>query len=170
MSELIMLRVIHVVGGMFWVGTVVFNSLFLIPALAASGPAAATVMGHLQRRRLFVVLPIVALLTLLAGVRILQIASGGFSAAYFASATGRTYAIGAALAILAFLIGVSIVRPAMDRVGRLGASIATAQDDAARSAISAEMGALRRRGASANAVVAALLVVSAISMAVGRYM
>ncbi len=170
MSELMVLRVIHVVGGAFWVGAVVFNSAFLLPALAASGPAAGQVMANLRRRHMLTVLPVVAILTLLSGLRLIQIASGGITTSYFETGSGRTYATGGALAILGFLIGMSVVRPALNRVAALGATMATAQDDATRAAIGAEIGAVRRRGASANAIVAVLLVAATVAMAIGRYM
>lgn len=170
MNELIVMRVVHIVGGALWVGAVVFNGVYLIPALAASGPAAGPIMAHFQRRHFFTVLPVIAVLTLVSGARLLQVASDGFSSAYFASGSGRTYAVGGALALLAFLIGITIVRPSMNRATTLSGSIASATDDASRAAISAEAGALRRRGASANQVVASLLVAAVVAMAIGRYM
>ena len=91
-GELLVLRLVHIVGGMIWVGTGVFNSFFLMPTLAQAGPAAGQVIAGLQKRRLFTFLPVVALLTILSGVRLMQITSAGFSPAWFASTPGRTYA------------------------------------------------------------------------------
>src|SRR5918999_5013981 len=131
MAELIVLRLIHILGGMIWVGAGVFNSFFLLPALAQAGPVAGQVLAGLQRRRLFTILPVVALLTILSGVRLMQITSGGFSPAWFASAPGRTYAWSGVAAIVGFLIGVVIARPAAMRAARLGAAVAatTNQDE-----------------------------------------
>ena len=33
MAELIVLRLVHILGGMIWVGTGIFNTFFLLPAL-----------------------------------------------------------------------------------------------------------------------------------------
>ena len=82
-AELIVLRLIHVLGGIFWVGSALFTAIYLVPSLAQAGPAAGQVMGALQRRRLFIVLPTVAVLTVLSGIRLMQLTSDGFSAAYF---------------------------------------------------------------------------------------
>ena len=70
-TELVVLRLVHILGGIFWLGSGLFTTFFLIPALGRAGPAAAgPVMGALQQRRLFTVLPVVALLTILSGVRL----------------------------------------------------------------------------------------------------
>src|SRR5688572_21882948 len=91
-SEILVLRIVHVLGAIFWLGSGLFTTFFLVPALVRLGPAAAgPVMGALQQGRLFTVLPVVALLTIASGARLLQIVSGGFSSAYFATPTGQTF-------------------------------------------------------------------------------
>ena len=40
-AEILVLRLVHVLGGMFWVGSGLFSTFFLLPALAGAGPAAA---------------------------------------------------------------------------------------------------------------------------------
>ena len=102
-AELLLLRLVHILGGIFWVGSGLFTTFFLIPALGRTGPAAAgPVMGALQQRRLFTVLPTVAVLTILSGIRLLQITSAGFSGAYLATLTGRTFLWSGLAAIAAF--------------------------------------------------------------------
>jgi hypothetical protein len=46
---LIVLRLIHIVVGAFWVGSLVFIAAFLIPAVRATGPAGGPVMRHLTQ-------------------------------------------------------------------------------------------------------------------------
>ena len=41
---LLLLRAIHIVGGVLWVGGVVFVTFFLVPATQALGPAAQPMM------------------------------------------------------------------------------------------------------------------------------
>ena len=163
-----MLRLVHLLGGIFWVGSGPFTNLFLVPALASTGPAAGQVFAALQRRRLFVVLPVVALLTIAWGVRLMWITSVGFSPAYLASASGRTFVAGAVAAIAAFVLSVAVVRPAAVRAARIGASSAAATE-AERVGLAAELARIQRRGALFNLVVFAPLVLAAVSMAVGRY-
>jgi uncharacterized membrane protein len=169
-AELIVLRLVHVLGGIFWVGSMTFNAVFLMPTLAGLGPAAGPVMAGLQRRRLPTVLPVVALLTILSGVRLMQVTSVGFSAAYFETAAGQAYAFGGLTAIVGFLVGIVFVRPAMVRAGALGTEMAAAPDDAARATLAAELGRLRDRTRGGNAVVLVLLALAAVAMAVARYL
>ncbi len=169
MIELLVLRVIHVVGGIFWVGSAMFTTIFLMPAVAAAGPSAGAVLGALRQRGLLTVLPIVALLTIASGVRLLWIVSGGFAAAYFHTAAGHTFALAGAAAIVSFLVSFFIARPAAIRSGQLGGSLAAATVEQ-RPALTVEMEKLRRRAAVASGIVVALLVLAAAGMAVGRYM
>jgi uncharacterized membrane protein len=169
LAELLVLRLIHVLGGIFWVGSGLFTSFFLVPALAASGPSAGQVMGELQRRRLFTILPAVALLTILSGARLMWITSAGLSDAYLASTMGRTFVGSALAALLAFAVGMLVVRPSGARAAGIGASLAAAPEHE-RAARVAEMNALRRRSAVWGAVALSLLLVAAAGMAIARYL
>ena len=101
-------------------------------------------MAGLQRRRLFTVLPIVAVLTILSGLRLMWIMSRGFSAAYFSTPAGLTFAVAGTAGIVAFLIAMFVTRPAAIRMGELGGAMAAASPDQ-RGALMNELTALRRR-------------------------
>lgn len=169
-AEVIVLRIIHILGGVFWVGGMMFMSFFLMPVLAGMGPAAAPVMSGFNQRKFPVIMPIVALLVILSGLRLLMIASANFGASYFQSPVGRTFSTAGGLAIVAFIFGVTLVRPAMMKTVALGQQLGTAQDDATRSRIVAELAATRKRGATGNTIVLTLLLLAALGMAVARYM
>ena len=47
---LLVLRLVHVVGGILWVGFAVFVPFYLAPAIAEVGPDGGKVMAALQRR------------------------------------------------------------------------------------------------------------------------
>ena len=167
-AELIVLRVIHVVGGVMWVGAAMFMMFFLGPAIQTMGPAAAQVMGGLQKRKFMVILPIVALLTMLSGLRLMMIASGNFGAGYFQTPMGRTFAAAGALAILAFVIGLLVNRPTMVKMGTLQQSMVS--DPVSKDKIAAEIKALQRRMAIAGTIVTTMLLLAAVGMAIARYM
>jgi hypothetical protein len=169
-TEIVVLRLVHILGGIFWVGSGLFTSLFLLPALASAGPAAGQVMTGLQRRRLFTALPVVALLTILSGLRLMWVTSAGFSSAYFASATGRSFAASGAAAIVAFVLSLLVARPAAVRAATLGAELAAAPGGVPRATLAAELEAARRRGSAASAAAVVLLVIGAAGMAVARYL
>lgn len=168
-AELVALRLVHVLGGIAWVGFAAFNTYFLIPALGASGPAAGAVMAQLQARKLFTVLPWIALATLLSGLRLLMLTSASFSVAYFDTRGGFTYAAGGAAALVGFFIALTMTRPSMVRVGTLLARRPTAApEDQVR--IDGQVARLRAKAGLSGQVSTALLLASGAAMAVARYL
>jgi uncharacterized membrane protein len=167
-AELLILRFVHIVGGVFWVGSVMFTTFFLMPTLMKAGPAiSGPVMGGLQQRKLMVWVPIVALLVILSGLRLMMIVSGG-DAHWFTHRSGHTYSVAAALAIIAFLVGIVVTRPAMIRAGKL--SQTAVSDETSRVAIQAEIRALQRRSLIGTTIVTWLLLLAATGMAIARYL
>jgi len=167
---LLILRLVHIVLGSLWVGIIVFNAIFLGPTVAELGPDGGKVMGALQRRGMMTFLPAIGLLTLLSGAWLLYQASLGFEGAYFRSGPGHAYSMGGGLAIVGFLLGIGVMRPAMMRVMALAQGLAQSPDEAARASTQAEMQKLRARASATGRVVAGLLVLSTALMAVGRYL
>jgi uncharacterized membrane protein len=168
-TELLVLRILHVVGAILWGGTAMFVAFFLMPAMGMAGPAGAPVMGALVKRRLFVIVPTVAVITMLAGLRLLWLVSQGYSAAYFSSRPGMTYATGTVASIAAFTIFLTVSRPALGRMGALQQQMAqTAESE--RAALMAQMNAVRGRAGAAAKAIALLLTLAAVTMAIGRYM
>ncbi len=169
-AELIVLRLVHVLGGIFWVGSGLFTTFFLMPAVSAAGPAAGPVMGGLQQRKLFTVLPIVALATVLSGLRLMWIASDGFRSSYFQSPSGATFAFAGAASLVAFVLSLAVARPMAVRSMQLAGELARTPEGPARAPIAAELGRLRSRGATATLIGVTLLLIAAAGMAIARYL
>ena len=165
---LVVMRLLHVGLGVFWVGTMVFNAVFLGPSVRDAGPDGAKVMGGLLRRRFMDVMPVVAILNLLSGFWLYWKMSGGFEPAYMRSATGMTFGTGGALAVIAFVIGLLVVRPSMLKAMALGPMIVQAQPQEKES-LMAQAQRYRSKAMGAGRVVALLLGLAAAAMAVGRY-
>jgi uncharacterized membrane protein len=166
----ITLRLLHIVLGAFWVGTLIFFALFLIPSVRDAGPDGAKVMAALQRRRFLDVMPAVAVVTILSGFWLYWRISGGFSSAWVTSPSGLALGIGGALAIVAFLIGVGIMRPAALRAGALAQQAGALPQGSERSAQLAIVQQLRSRSVTAGRGVAVLLALATALMAVARYL
>jgi hypothetical protein len=163
----IILRVVHILGAIFWGGTVFFNALFLFPSMRDAGPDSAKIGMELMRRRFTTVMPVVAILTLLAGAWLLARASGG-SAAYMRTGPGIAYSIGATAGIIALIIGATVMAPSMNKAMALSQSAATAAP-AERERWLGAAAALRARAGKAGVAMAFLLVIAATCMAVARY-
>lgn len=166
---MLVLRFAHVVFGALWVGMMAFQTFFLMPALAEVGPDAGKLMAALLRRRIPLILPIVALITLVSGFWLYQRLSGGAPDALMRSPIGLAFGSGGMAALVAFLLGIVVMRPAMMRSAELAQSLASAAPDE-RAARTAEMQRLRARGARTGWVVMILLLYALGAMAVARYL
>ncbi len=169
MSTLIVLRLLHIVTAILWGGTVVFVTFYLMPALRDAGPGGGAVMAGLMKRRLMTILPLIALVTIASGLALVWVASNGNLAGYVRSPSGKLFTGAGGLAILAFAIGVTVSRPAGVETGRLAARLAGASEPGEREAIAERMARLQRRNLQASRVVAILVLLTAMGMAVARY-
>ena len=165
----IALRFAHVFFGALWVGMMAFQTFFLMPALGEAGPDAGKVMGALAKKRIPLIMPIMALITIISGIWLMQRISGGNMAALMATPMGQGFAWGGAAALIAFLIGIVVMRPAMMRSMQLAESLASAPPEE-RATRQAEIQRLRARGTTLGKVVTGLLLFALAAMAVARYL
>ena len=165
---LILLRIVHVVAGVFWAGTILFIVHFLEPAVREAGPDGARVMQALQKRRYLDVLPATAALTLLSGFGLFWRIFGRLHPGPGASGAELTLGLGGFVALFAFVVGITVLRPSSLRIGALVAERAQASPDR-REALEQEMARFRLRARRAGRWIAALLGIAIVCMAVGRY-
>lgn len=165
----IVLRFAHVFCGALWVGMMAFQIIFLSPTLTEMGPDAGKVMAGLMKRRIPVIMPILALIAIISGMWLFQRMSGGNMPALMATAMGKGFATGGAIALLAFLIGVVVMRPMMMKSMNLMAQITSAPPPQ-RSAMQAEIQTLRARSTVLANIVTGMLLVTLALMAVARYL
>ena len=165
---LILLRVVHVVGGVFWAGAILFVVHFLEPAVRDAGPDGAKVMQALRKRRYLEVVPAVAALTLFSGYGLYLRVFGRLHPGPGASGPELVLGLGGFASLAAFVIGVTMLRPSALRIGTLGAELALASLDR-RLALEEEIGRLRVRMRRSGRAVALLLGLAIVAMAVGRY-
>jgi len=162
------LRLIHIVSGVFWVGSVLFVSVMLLPSIRRAGPSGGAVMSDLGRRMPPIMMG-AALLTVGAGIWLMTIVSGGHVGAWMQSSMGRTIGIGGGLAILAIVLGLVINAPTGRRMSVIGAAIAK-RGGPPEPGEAAELQRLQARMEMASVAVAVLLLLATCAMAVARYM
>jgi uncharacterized membrane protein len=172
MSDLIplyLLRILHIVVGVFWVGAVVFLSAFLTPSIRAAGPAGGAVMQQLMgARRTPIWLMAASIITLLSGIGLYWHDSGGFQSAWLGSGPGKTFGLGGALGIVAAVIGMAVNAPTARRLATIiaGAQAAGRPPSADEQATMAQ---LQARLSSVSTVTSVMLVLATMLMAVARY-
>ena len=126
---MILLRFTHVFFGALWVGMMAFQVFFLMPALSEVGPDAGKLMAAMARRRIPLIVPIIALLALVSGMWLFMRLIGADAATMMRTPMGKAYGWGGTAAIVAFLLGIIVMRPAMMKSMRLAESLPTASPD-----------------------------------------
>src|SRR5688572_30157219 len=120
----LVLRFIHIVGGVFWVGAVFLMVGFIFPTVRETGPAGGRFMQELmQRRRLSVFMNAAAGLTMLSGFILMGRIVAATNGAWMETRTGMTFGIGALATILAAIIGGAIVGRGGKKLAKLGATV-----------------------------------------------
>lgn len=155
------LRFLHIFFGALWVGMMFMTTFFVSPAVLETGPEGGKVMQALARRKIMIIMPIFALITIISGVLLFDRLAGGDHASLMRTPMGKAYAWGATFSLVGFLLGITVMRPAMMKIQRLSA-------DPAQNA--AEIQRLRKRSGVTSNIVAVLLLGALGLMAVGRYL
>jgi hypothetical protein len=166
----LLLRLIHIVIGVAWGGSIIFIAMFLLPAVKATGPNGGAVMSYLtQVKRMPSYLMGGVILTILSGLALYWNDSAGFSTQWMASGPGKTFAFGGVMAIIVAILGGAVNAPAAARLGEIGAEIKAAGGPPS-AAQAAEIQRLQGRLTSAMRATAVFLTLALIAMAVARYM
>ena len=166
---MILLRLIHILGAIFWVGSAMFTGFFLIPSLKETPATMGAVAQALNKRGFMVTMPIVGLLVILSGGTMLWIQSGGHMHEYMMTASGHTFTMAGGLGILALLFGVVFTKPANMKAGAIGAQLAAATDAGEKARLQGEMAAAQKKAAMYTIIVTILMILAAAGMAIARY-
>jgi len=165
---IIVLRFLHIISGVFWVGGSLFAARFMVPSLKAAGPAAGPVLAELGKRRLPVSMLGAALVNVASGIWLMLLVSGGALDVWMGTPMGRTLGIGGGLAILVVILSVAVGMPANARMARISA--AARQRGGPPSAEEAkELERLQARSALVAMTGSVLLFLATTAMAVARY-
>jgi hypothetical protein len=169
-AVILILRLLHILFGAFWVGSVLFFARFLLPTVAALGPVAGPVMDHLGRvRKVPQTLLGAGFVTVLSGLALFWRDSGGSQGAWMRSSTGMAFGTGGVLAIIAIVIGLTINMPTAKRLGALMAAVQAGGGPPTPDQVAA-MRALQGHLGNALRAVSVLLILATSAMAVARYL
>jgi hypothetical protein len=164
---MILLRLLHIIFGSLWLGATIVNAYFLLPSVRSVGPAAGPVMMEvMQRRRMQLWINLAMTVAILSGLGLFGIHESAAHGAFSRSRMGMTLVIGAVLAIAAAGVGGAMAQPAGRKLG----AIAQRSGGAPPSPETlAEMRRLQARVGRALSIMSILLLLSAATMAVARY-
>jgi hypothetical protein len=167
---MVVLRVVHILAGVFWVGAALMTFLFLQPTAREVGPAAGPFMAHLAgKKRLIDWVLRAAGLTILAGLLMYWRVSGGLDPDWIGSAEGIAITVGALCGIAAFSLGLTIVKPSLMATLAIGRDVA-AGGGTPTPEQAAKLQALQKRGKDVGQIIVPLLIVAVAAMAAARYL
>jgi len=162
------MRILHIVTGIFWAGSIFFLVSFLQPAFKDAGPDGAKVFGALRARRMFTWIPALALVTIISGLWLYMIRMGG-GTGWARTREAMSLGTGAIAAVVALIIGWFVMRASTLRAADLAMAAGPMPAGAERDAKMAEVMALRGRATMSARAVATLLLIAVITMAIARY-
>lgn len=166
---MIILRIIHIFSGIFWVGVAFFNIGFLQPTVRATAPEGQKVMQYLtQKTRFLAVSYTAATLSLLSGVAMYWILSG-FRVDFMTSGRGLAITIGGIAGLVAWALVIVFVRRIFDQMQTVGRAI-QAQGGPPTEEQAAELQALSFRLSNLGNWGLALLVIAVLGMSTAQYL
>ena len=161
---LLTLRIIHIVGGVFWAGSAFMLVQFVAPAVTLAGPEGAKFMQRLVLGTRFVVVTATtAGLTVLTGLLLYWRASGGLRTEWMSTGTGVMFTIGGLAGLIALFAGTAIGANSR-KLATLGAGLQGPPSPEQ----AAEIARLQNRLSNLGAATAILLLVVLIAMAIAQ--
>lgn len=162
------LRALHVLLAATWIGSTIFISTLLAPAVDASGASGGQVMMHINRRGITAYMGGLGAMTIVTGLYLLWHFAGGFGS-ITASHAGIAFATGGTSGILAGIIGGGVVGRSGVKIATLMREAADLPDGPAKAAVLSRGVPLRRRMEVAHRFVIGFQMLALVLMAVGHY-
>ncbi len=160
-----LLRIIHIVGGVFWVGGSLVMSFFVIPSIGVMGESSPKFIGHLMNNLKFSNRMAAASgLTVLAGAILFGLDARA-GAAWARSSFAIGLSIGAGFAIIGFVLSILVNRSSRT-MARLGAQF---QGKPASEQLT-QMQAIQKQQATYSTLSTVALILAVVFMAIARYL
>ena len=160
---LFLLRAIHIGVGVFWIGSILLVTFYLLPAARATGAAGGQGLQEMMlRRRVPVHMIWAGFITILAGAGLYMRNMALSHGAWARSPMGIGISIGAVAAIIGLFVGMIVNGPTARRLALAGQPGAPPLSDAEREG-------LARRLRIGTITTTLMLVIAVIMMATARY-
>jgi uncharacterized membrane protein len=165
----ILLRVLHVGGGVVWAGAAIAFAGFVEPTATAAGPEGGRFLQRLAAESGYSqAMSVAGLLTVVAGLWLFSLDSNGFRPEWMASGQGVMLSVGALTGLAAAVVGLGVqARNAM----RLAAVVKAMQGRAGGPTPEqvGQVEALRMKLRNGGRLAALLLGITVVCMATARY-
>ncbi len=164
----LILRVLHIAGGVLWVGAAVFYLFLLVPAVRSSEAAGQKLMKNLGPR-MGPFMGLVTTVTVVSGALLYaRLFTGGISFIWKTGA-GAAFTVGALAALASYVIGSTVLGKSQEKIAELGEKMASAGGPPQPEQVT-EMGRMQAALMKVYQIDFGLLVVALLAMAVARYL
>jgi uncharacterized membrane protein len=165
---MIVLRLVHIFAGVAWAGAAALFFFFIEPTINKLGPdAEAFVDEVVNKRKLPLYMLSVATLTIVGGV-LMYWHDTSFNLDTMGEPKYLVFGLGGLSAFIAWLIGGTILTPAIQRVGQIGGEIKAAGGPPSAE-LMARMRAAQERVRTIGLIDLVLVGVAVLGMATARY-
>ncbi len=169
-TYMVVLRIVHILAGVFWVGAALTMILFIQPTAREVGPAAGPFMSHLAgKKRLVDFVLGAAGLTILAGLLMYWRVSGGLDPDWIGSSVRPHHHRGCAVRDRCGGSPARWSEPGIMATLAIGREVA-ASGGPPTPEQAAQLQALQHRSHVAGRVIVPLLIVAVAAMAAARYL
>lgn len=163
----LVLRLIHILTGVFWAGAAVAFAAFVEPSARAVGPSGGAVMQQLVRSGFSKAMGLASLLNVFSGLWLYWLVSGRLHPAWITSSAGLSLTLGGLAGVAAAAHGFAVQARSAARLQALGAQVAAGGGPPSPEQLG-EIQALQGRLRKGGQWSAALLILSVVGMAAAR--
>ncbi len=167
---IIVLRAMHILGGIFWAGAAMLLYFFVVPSARATRPESGRFMQHLAGASgLSVWMQIASWATVIGGIGLFAPVTGGLEPAIMRTPRGIALSVGALLALGAFLEGLLLAGPLARKMAAIGSEM-TASGKGPGAEQAQQLQAVQERLQRTGTRGAIMLAVAALLMSIARYL
>ena len=168
-AYMVVLRIIHIFAGVFWVGASFSLVGYIAPSIAATADAGRTVMSHLMFKTGFSpALGIAGILTTVTGL-LMYWEIFGFRSGAFSSGYGVALSIGALAGILALIAGFAFQFASIRKMKAINQEVASSGGQPSPDQM-AELGRQGDRVALGGRIGVVLMTIALIGMSTAQYL
>ena len=167
---MIVLRILHILGGVYWAGTAFLLVTAIEPTIRDLGPEGGKFLQRLaDKGKISSRSSAAAGITVLAGLLMYWRVSGEFSAAWMVSGRGLALTIGAVFGLAAFGVGFGVTGQATRKMGDLGKLMQASGKPPTPEQL-AQVKQLQERISAGGRATAIFLVITIVGMASAQYL
>ena len=166
----LVLRLMHIIGGVFWAGGTFLVAGYIEPTARASGPEGGKFMQRFAGQSGYSqAMGIAAIANVLAGLLLYWKDSGGLQLVWITTSAGLAFTVGGLAGIAAAVVGFGMSGRAAGQLAQVGKEIASAGGPPAPEKL-AQIQALQEKLRLGGRINVVLMIIALLGMSLARYL